>query len=57
MIREERQVDRVPYMLVIGVKEAEEGNVSVRDRDTNETTTMPLDEFIQKIKRETKERV
>lgn len=57
MIREARQVDRVPYMLVIGVKEAEEGNVSVRDRDTNETTTMPLDEFIQKIKRETKERV
>lgn len=57
MIREARQVDRVPYMLIIGAKEAEEGNVSVRDRDTNETTVMPLDEFVQKIKKETKERV
>lgn len=57
MIREARQVDRVPYMLIIGAKEAEEGNVSVRDRDTNETTVMTLDEFVQKIKKETKERV
>lgn len=57
MIREARQVDRVPYMLIIGAKEAEEGNVSVRDRDTNETTVITLDEFVQKIKKETKERV
>ena len=34
-IREARQVMRVPYMLIIGAKEVENGNVSVRDRDTD----------------------
>lgn len=57
MIREARQVDRVPYMLIIGAKEVESGTVSVRDRDTDETTVMPLDEFIAKILKETKDRV
>ena len=51
-IREAQQVDRVPYMLIIGAKEAEEGNISVRNRDTGETTTMSLDEFIAKITEE-----
>ena len=45
-------MDRVPYMLIIGAKEAEEGNISVRNRDTGETTTMSLDEFIAKITEE-----
>ena len=31
-IRAAQQVDRVPYMLVLGAKEAEAGNISVRDR-------------------------
>ena len=31
-IREAQQVDRVPYMLVLGAKEAEAGNISVRVR-------------------------
>ena len=34
-IREARQVDRVPYMLIIGAKEVETNTVSVRDRDTD----------------------
>ena len=53
MIREAQVVDRVPYMLVIGQKEAEEGTVSVRLRDGGETLVMSLDEFIAKIKKET----
>ncbi len=57
MIREAQVVDRVPYMLVIGQKEAEEGTVSVRLRDGGETLVMSLDEFIEKIKKETRERV
>lgn len=57
MIREARQVDRVPYMLIIGAKEVESGNVSVRDRDTDKTTVMTLDEFIEKITGEIKDRV
>ena len=48
-IREAQQVDRVRYMLVIGAKEAEEGTVAVRDRDSGETTTMTIDELIAKL--------
>ena len=48
-IREAQQVDRVRYMLVIGAKEAEEGTVAVRDRDSGETTTMTIDERIAKL--------
>lgn len=51
-IREAQQVDRAPYMLVIGAKEAENNNISVRSRDTGETTEMSLDEFIVKVKDE-----
>ena len=51
-IREARQLDRAPYMLILGAKEAEEGTISVRNRDTDETTVMKLDEFIDKITKE-----
>ena len=54
-IRAAQQVDRVPYMLVLGAKEAEAGNVSVRDRK-GETTTMDLDAFIAKVTDEIKNR-
>ncbi|MFA7636481.1 MAG: threonine--tRNA ligase [Monoglobales bacterium] len=57
MIREAQVVDRVPYMLVIGQQEAENGTVSVRYRDGGQTETMTLDEFIAKIKKETEERI
>ena len=55
-IREARQVDRVPYMLIIGAKEVETNTVSVRDRDTDQTVTMKLDEFLDKRCKEIKER-
>jgi threonyl-tRNA synthetase len=57
MIREAQVVGRVPYMVVIGQQEAENGTVSVRNRDTLETTNYTLDEFVEKIVRENKERV
>ena len=57
MIREAQVVDRVPYMVVIGQKEAEEGNVAIRNRDTAATETMSLDAFLEKITREIKDRV
>ena len=55
-IREAQQVDRAPYMLILGAKEAENGNISVRNRDTAETTEMTLDEFIAKVTDEIKNR-
>ena len=51
-IREARQIDRAPYMLILGAKEAEEGIISVRNRDTDETTVMQLEDFIAKVKNE-----
>ncbi len=57
LIREARQVDRVPYMLIIGEKEIENNTVSVRSRDTDQTTSMALDEFIAQITEEIKNRV
>ncbi len=50
-IREARGIDRVPYMLILGEKEAEAGNISVRDR-SNETVQKDLDAFIEEILRE-----
>ena len=55
-IREARQVDRLPYMLVIGEKEVEAGLVAVRDRATDKTQTMTMDEFCDKLAKEIAER-
>ncbi len=57
MIREAQVVGRVPYMVIIGQKEMDEGTVSVRNRDTAETETMTLEAFLEKITRENRERV
>ena len=54
-IREARSIDRVPYMLILGEKEAAAGNISVRDR-SNETTQRELDEFIADITAEISDR-
>lgn len=49
-------MDRVPYMLILGAKEAEENTVSVRNRDTAETVTMPLDDFLDMALKQNKNR-
>ena len=54
-IREARSIDRVPYMLILGEKEVEAGNISVRDR-SNETVQMSVDEFVAKVTEEIKTR-
>ena len=45
----EAQLEKVPYMLVLGDKEAETGNVAVRSRKEGDMGSMPLDGFIEKI--------
>lgn len=54
-IREARSIDRVPYMLILGEKEVEANNISVRDR-TNETHQMALDDFVSQVGAEISER-
>ena len=56
-IRQAQMEERVPYMLILGAEESSSGTVSVRSRDTGDTTQMTLDEFIAKIKKETIERI
>ena len=43
------QLDKVPYMLVIGDKEIESGAVAVRSRKTGETEVMSADELVAKL--------
>ena len=57
LIREAQVVDRVPYMIIIGQKEVDENVISIRNRDTLETVSMPLDDFIKKITAEIKDRI
>ena len=57
MIREAQVKDRVPYMVIIGQKEIEENTVSIRSRDTGATENMPLEDFIAKVQKETRERI
>lgn len=52
MIREAQYVERVPYMLIIGEKEANDGVISVRNRDNGNTEIMLPESFISKIKEE-----
>jgi len=39
------QLQKVPYMLIVGAKEAESGTVAVRDRSKGDIGSMTMDEF------------
>ena len=43
------QVEKIPYMLIVGGREAEAGAVSVRNREKGDQGTMPLDDFLKQI--------
>ena len=45
----EAQLEKVPYMLVLGDKEKEAGTVGVRSRKDGDIGAMPIDEFIAKV--------
>ena len=46
------QLEKVPYMLVIGAKEVEANAVAVRSRKAGDIGQMKIEEFIQKIQQE-----
>lgn len=50
------QMEKVPYMLVVGDKEMEDNSVNVRKHGGDELGTVPFDEFFNSIKTEIKER-
>ena len=51
----EAELERVPYMLILGKKEAEEKVLSIRRRGNKENDVMDLDRFITKLLKEIKE--
>ena len=48
----EAQLQKVPYMIVIGEKEMNEGKIAVRSRIDGDLGTMDLEDFIGKLKEE-----
>ena len=50
------QMEKIPYMLIIGQKEADANNVSVRCRVRGDLGSMTLDEFIAQAKKEVEEK-
>ena len=50
------QLEKVPFMLVLGEKEAAEGAITVRSRDQGDLGAANLDEFIAKVQKMTKSR-
>ncbi len=52
----EAQLEKVPYMLVVGEKEASAGTVAVRDRVDGDLGAMPVAELIARLEREVREK-
>jgi len=48
----EAEIQRVPYLLIIGDKEIQTNAVSVRERGKGDLGQMPIDAFIEKIKKD-----
>lgn len=53
----EAQLEKVPYMLVIGDKEISEGAVAVRSRKDGDLGQMKKQEFLEKVKRENDQKI
>lgn len=52
----EAQVQKVPYMLVLGDKEVESGTVSVRSRKDGDIGSMPVEDFLARALKEIAEK-
>ncbi len=52
----EAKMEKVPYVLVVGDREAEEGTVNVNKRGVEEKETVELKKFVKKIVKENKEK-
>jgi threonyl-tRNA synthetase len=50
------EIEKVPYTLVLGAKEAEARSVSVRSRARGDEGVLPVDQFVQRITEEVRSR-
>ncbi len=46
------QLERIPYMLIVGEKEVQANQVSVRKRDEGDLGSMPLEQLLETLRRE-----
>jgi len=46
----EHAMQKVPFLAVVGDKEAEAGRVNVRSRGKEKTEDMPAAEFVERVK-------
>ena len=51
------QLELIPYMFVVGPRDAEQGTVSVRDRIDGDRGAMPIDEALEHLEQEIRDRV
>ncbi|WP_101773144.1 threonine--tRNA ligase [Peptostreptococcus faecalis] len=52
----EAQLEKIPYMIVVGEKEQENGTISVRSRDEGELDSMEMNTFLEKIQKQISDR-
>lgn len=48
----EAQLDKVPYMIIIGQKEVDAGGISIRSRDRGDMGNMLISQLIEQLKEE-----
>ncbi len=53
----EAQLQKVPYMIILGDKEMKDKNISVRSRKEGDIGTMSLEDFVLKLKKEIDEKI
>ena len=53
----EAQLEKVPYMIVVGAKESEQNKVAVRSREAGDIGQMTQEEFLSKIQEEIENKV
>ena len=47
---------KIPYLLIIGEKEASDGTVTIRKRGEKEQKTVKVEEFVEMVKKEIEEK-
>ena len=52
----EAQIEKIPYMLVVGEKEQSSGTVAVRDRAAGDLGALPLAEVVRRLEEEVREK-
>ncbi|SFE74936.1 threonine--tRNA ligase [Peptostreptococcus sp. D1] len=52
----EAQLEKIPYMIVVGEKESENASISVRSREEGELGSMNVAEFLEKVNKQVEDR-